>query len=164
MARTSSRRTSSPAPVRRPPPAVAARPAAAPAPAPAQAMPTQPVPQAAAAPPMVHHAPPTAVASQGPGLLTQIAANAASVAAGSVIAHTVMDAMRGSGDKAAPAAAAPAAPAPAPMYSAPQTQSNPCSYELEQFLGCTQRFSHDLGTCSGFNDQLKQCKLNFGLQ
>jgi coiled-coil-helix-coiled-coil-helix domain-containing protein 2 len=82
---------------------------------------------------------------QGPGIMGQIAANAASVAIGSVVAHTVMGAMRGNSD--APAAAAPQAAQAAPAQAAPayapappQQGQNPCAYEIEQFLNCANRY------------------------
>lgn len=76
----------------------------------------------------------------------------------------------GSGGGSAPqeVAAAPAPPAPiAPAAPAGQhsydPNSNPCQYQLQQFIECTQTQT-DISLCTGFNQALKECKLRFGLQ
>ncbi|XP_028396878.1 coiled-coil-helix-coiled-coil-helix domain-containing protein 2-like isoform X2 [Dendronephthya gigantea] len=40
--------------------------------------------------------------------------------------------------------------------------SNPCQFEFEQFVQCAQN-QHDITYCKGFNEVLKQCKLEHGL-
>ncbi|XP_053678984.1 coiled-coil-helix-coiled-coil-helix domain-containing protein 10, mitochondrial [Anopheles nili] len=138
-----------------PPPAARRAPmAAAPAPAPVQ---KQPVVQHAA-PSAV--APPMAAPSQGPGLMAQMAATAGGVAIGSAVGHTVGHALTGmfSGSdskEAAPVAAAPQQYAPAP---APAGETGACAWEMKQFLSCAQNQS-DLTLCEGFNEALRQCKM-----
>lgn len=56
------------------------------------------------------------------------------------------------------------AQAPAqPAYQAPQEyqQAPACQYELKQFIECTQTQS-DISLCQGFNEILKNCKLQHG--
>uniref|UniRef100_A0A224YCB6 Coiled-coil-helix-coiled-coil-helix domain-containing protein 2 n=1 Tax=Rhipicephalus zambeziensis TaxID=60191 RepID=A0A224YCB6_9ACAR len=144
------------APMRRAPAAPApARAPAAPAPAKAAAAPTQPVPTQA------HPPAPMMSQPQQPGMFAQMATTAAGVAVGSAVGHTIGHALTGSfgggSAEAAPAAAAPAAP---PMQ--PQQQlSAPCQYELKQFLECAQN-QHDISLCEGFNQVLKECRLQHG--
>ena len=46
--------------------------------------------------------------------------------------------------------------------SANTTQgSNPCQFEFEQFVQCAQN-QHDIAFCKGFNEVLKQCKIEHG--
>ncbi|XP_023176477.1 coiled-coil-helix-coiled-coil-helix domain-containing protein 2 isoform X1 [Drosophila hydei] len=154
-----SARRSAPVPVR----------AAAPAPAPVPA-------RAAAPPPAPMAAPPSAVgmpAPQQPSMFQQMAATAGGVAVGSAIGHTVGHGLTsmfsGSGDKeaAAPAAAAPAAPQQQQPYYGQQAQANEpqgaCAWEIKQFLQCAQGQS-DLSLCEGFNEALRQCKVQHHLQ
>ena len=71
--------------------------------------------------------------------------------------------MTGGGGQAAapPAAQEPVAYQQPPQYApADQQQQQPCSYEMKQFLDCAQ--SHDLNLCEGFNEALRQCKVNYG--
>jgi len=42
-----------------------------------------------------------------------------------------------------------------------QQYTNPCQWELEQFMQCANGQS-DLSLCMAFNDQLKDCKLRNG--
>ncbi|EDW07089.1 hypothetical protein AWZ03_011263 [Drosophila navojoa] len=143
--------------------------AAAPAPAPVPA-------RAAAPPPAPMAAPPSAVgmpAPQQPSMFQQMAATAGGVAVGSAIGHTVGHGLTslfsGSGDKeaAAPAAAAPAAPQQQQPYYGQQAQANEpqgaCAWEIKQFLQCAQGQS-DLSLCEGFNEALRQCKVQHHLQ
>lgn len=63
--------------------------------------------------------------------------------------------------EAAPVAAAPQQYAPAPAYPQQQQQAGetgPCSWEMKQFLSCAQNQS-DLTLCEGFNEALRQCKV-----
>ena len=39
--------------------------------------------------------------------------------------------------------------------------SNPCQFEFEQFVQCAQN-QHDITFCKGFNEVLKQCKIDHG--
>lgn len=54
--------------------------------------------------------------------------------------------------------------APVQQYAAPaqqqQQQQNPCAYQLDQFLSCAQN-QHDLTLCDGFNEVLRQCKVQY---
>uniref|UniRef100_A0A1Q3FM39 Putative gamma-subunitmethylmalonyl-coa decarboxylase n=2 Tax=Culex tarsalis TaxID=7177 RepID=A0A1Q3FM39_CULTA len=143
---------------------------ASPPPAARRAPPAAPPRQAAAAPPpsqpMVQHAPPSAMAppmaapSQGPGLMAQMAATAGGVAIGSAVGHTIGHAMTGmfsggsDSKEAAPVPQQQYAAAPAPEANA----GGPCSWEIKQFLSCAQNQS-DLTLCDGFNEALRQCKL-----
>lgn len=137
-----------------PPPAARRAPmTAAPAPAPKQPVVQQPAPTAVAAP--------MAAPSQGPGLMAQMAATAGGVAIGSAVGHTVGHALTGmfSGSdskEAAPVAAAPQQYAPAPAHQA--GEAGPCAWEMKQFLSCAQNQS-DLTLCEGFNEALRQCKV-----
>lgn len=57
-----------------------------------------------------------------------------------------------------------AAPAPAefqPVQQQQQQPYNPCQRELQQFLDCAQGQS-DIALCTGFNEALRQCKLQYG--
>jgi len=161
------RRRSSP--VRRPTPEMR-RASPAPAPAPSH------VP--AAAPP-AQVAAPAAPASQGPGLMGQMAATAGGVAIGNVVGHGLTSAIFGSGSSSSSEPAQQAPPPPAPQsygappppqmqtydagYSHPPSSSsnNVCGAELEQFLQCAQD-SADITFCQGLNEALKQCKMSYG--
>ncbi|CAD5121027.1 DgyrCDS9568 [Dimorphilus gyrociliatus] len=121
---------------------------------------------APARPTAVAPAPPAAPAPVGvaaqpkqPGLLAQAASTAGGVAVGSVVGHTINRAMFGGGDGQQTVEAAP------PVQQQQQLQANngPCGHELSQFLQCAQNQS-DISLCYGFNEALKQCKLNNGLQ
>ena len=129
------------------PPRAPARRAAPPAPA---AQTSRNVP--AAAPASAVGAP--ATASQGPGLMAQMAATAGGVAIGSAVGHTIGHALTGSFS-----GSGSEAPAQQPQqYQQEQQQSqNPCQFEMKQFLDCTQNY--DLSLCEGFNEELKQCRL-----
>lgn len=50
-----------------------------------------------------------------------------------------------------------AAPAPAQQQQC-QEPYNPCQQELQQFLNCA-RDQADLSLCAGFNEALRQCKI-----
>merc|ERR1719242_2793030 len=90
-----------------------------------------------------------------------MAATAGGVAIGSTVGHVVGHALTGGGGSAAPAPAAPAPASGAPQQAYDPTQ-NPCYNQLQQFLSCTQQNS-DISLCYGFNEALKECKLQFGL-
>lgn len=57
------------------------------------------------------------------------------------------------------------APPPAQVQQVPPQQQpyNPCQRELQQFLDCAQGQS-DVALCAGFNEALRQCKLQYGVQ
>lgn len=94
--------------------------------------------------------------SQGPGLLGQMAATAGGVAIGSAVGHTIGHALTGGFSGSNSAEAAPVA-AQQPQQHQQQEGMNPCQMELKQFIDCTQNY--DLSLCEGFNEVLKQCKL-----
>lgn len=50
---------------------------------------------------------------------------------------------------------------PAQYNQPPQGQqpSGPCAWEIKQFIECAQQ-QHDLTLCEGFNEALRQCKIN----
>jgi hypothetical protein len=79
--------------------------------------------------------------------------------------HTVGAAMTGGmSGGSSPEEQQPAEPAypQQPGYSKQdQYNQNPCNYELQQFLNCSQSQS-DITLCMGFNEALKQCKLYHG--
>lgn len=129
------------------------------APAPSRPMSTAPAYAPPAAPAPV--APPAAAPKQ-PGLFAQMATTAAGVAVGSAVGHTIGAAMTGSGGGQQPQQEV--APPPAQIAAQPQQQAyNPCQRELQQFLDCAQGQS-DVSLCAGFNEALRQCKLQYGVQ
>ena len=57
------------------------------------------------------------------------------------------------------------AAAPVQQYAPPAQQQqaqNPCAYQLDQFLSCAQN-QHDLTLCDGFNEALRQCKVQYNM-
>lgn len=130
-------------------PARAAPPTRAAPPAPA---PSRKAPVPAAAPPTAVGAP---MPSQGPGLMGQMAATAGGVAIGSVVGHALTGVFSG-GSNSEPATAQQQQPQEYQQQQASQ-QNGPCAFELKQFLDCSQ--SYDLSLCEGFNEALKQCRL-----
>uniref|UniRef100_A0A1B6GWH6 CHCH domain-containing protein n=1 Tax=Cuerna arida TaxID=1464854 RepID=A0A1B6GWH6_9HEMI len=102
------------------------------------------------------------MAQQQPSMFQQMAATAGGVAVGSAIGHTVGHAMTGmfsgGGSDAVASQPAPTAAAPAGTPAA-----NPCAFEVQQFLQCAQGQS-DLSLCEGFNEAIRQCKLNNKLE
>lgn len=50
-----------------------------------------------------------------------------------------------------------------PYYASEQQQAGggPCQWEMKQFIECAQN-QYDITLCQGFNDALKQCRLNAG--
>ncbi|KAG8216674.1 hypothetical protein J3R82DRAFT_6875 [Butyriboletus roseoflavus] len=128
------------------------RPAQRPAAAPAQqsrgahtaAMP----PQAAHANPA--HAPAPTAQSGQPGLLTQMAATAGSVAVGSTIGHGISHMLFGGSNSAT--TAEPAAPVQQQSF-----QSTPaCDTQAKDFTRCLDKA--DLQSCSYYLEQLKACQ------
>lgn len=55
----------------------------------------------------------------------------------------------------------PAETQPAPQPVQQYSQYNPCQQQLQQFLDCTQTQA-DISLCSGFNEALRQCKIQYG--
>ncbi|XP_065365071.1 coiled-coil-helix-coiled-coil-helix domain-containing protein 2 [Calliphora vicina] len=140
----------------------------APSPAPTPNVPARAAP--APPPPAPMQAAPTAVgAPQQPSMFQQMAATAGGVAVGSAIGHTVghgLTSLFSGSDKeaAAPTAAPPAAQAQQYGGAAqPNEPQGPCSWEIKQFLQCAQGQS-DLTLCEGFNEALRQCKVQHHLQ
>ncbi|KAH0835835.1 hypothetical protein J3R83DRAFT_9703 [Lanmaoa asiatica] len=132
------------------------RPAPRPAAAPAQqsrgahtaAMP----PQAAHANPTHAPAPPAAAAQSGqPGLLTQMAATAGSVAVGSAVGHGISHMLFGGSSSATTAEPA------APVQQQQSFQSAPaCDAQAKDFTRCLDKA--DLQSCSYYLEQLKACQ------
>lgn len=59
--------------------------------------------------------------------------------------------------------AAPAQAAPVQQYAAAPAapaagEGGPCAWEIKQFISCAQNQS-DLTLCEGFNEALRQCKV-----
>ncbi|CAG9786724.1 unnamed protein product [Diatraea saccharalis] len=133
-----------------PPPAPQRRAAPPPSNVPARAPPATPAP-----------APMTAQPQQ-PSLFGQMAATAGGVAVGSAVGHMAGSALTGmfSGGSSEPVPQQqPQAQAPAPVYNQNQQPQGPCAWEIKQFIECAQQ-QHDLSLCEGFNEALRQCKLN----
>ncbi|KAM5131173.1 coiled-coil-helix-coiled-coil-helix domain-containing protein 2 [Callospermophilus lateralis] len=130
---------------------------AAPRPAPAAQPP-------AAAPPAAVGSP--AAAPRQPGLMAQMATTAAGVAVGSAVGHTLGHAITGGfsgGSTAEPAKPDITYQEPQGTQPAQQQQlSDPCFYEIKQFLECAQNQA-DVKLCEGFNEVLKQCRIANGL-
>ncbi|CAH2232800.1 jg16582 [Pararge aegeria aegeria] len=131
-----------------------------------------PAPQRRAAPPppqrssVPAHAPPStpAMASaqpQQPSMFGQMAATAGGVAVGSAVGHVAGSALTGlfsGGSSSEPAQQQQAQPAQA-TYNQGQQPQGPCAWEIKQFIECAQQ-QHDLSLCEGFNEALRQCKVN----
>ena len=131
------------------------------------------VPARAAAPPP----PPAPVAApasavgapqQQPSMFQQMAATAGGVAVGSAVGHAVGHGLTGlfSGSDKQEVAAAPQAAAPVQQYagaSGSNDAKGPCSWEIQEFLQCAQGQS-DLTLCEGFNEALRQCKVQHHMQ
>merc|ERR1712146_124746 len=121
-----------------------------------------PPPRPAAAPPPAQRmqaAPPAQPGAQGPSMMTQMAGNVASVAAGSVIGHGISRAMFGSGsEQAAPIQEAPAQS----EYTQPQA-ADACKFEFENFMQCLKSNNNDASQCQYFMDSLNQCRYNAGM-
>ena len=86
----------------------------------------------------------------------QMASTAAGVAVGSTVGHVVGGAITGGfhdNHEGMPAGQQP---------SNTMQGSNPCQFEFEQFVQCAQN-QHDITFCKGFNEVLKQCKIEHGL-
>merc|ERR1711963_482416 len=102
-------------------------------------------------------------ASQGPGLMAQMATTAGGVAIGSVVGHGITSMLSGGGSSNEPQQVQQQPPQQQyqqqPMYQQPQQQQQdgPCAWEVKQFIQCAQNQS-DLTLCDGFNEALRQCK------
>ncbi|KAK4117435.1 hypothetical protein N656DRAFT_773556 [Canariomyces notabilis] len=135
-------------------------PARAPAP-PTQQQQTRPAttyaPPAAAAPSAV--APQAPTASQGPGLLGQMASTAAGVAIGSSIGHVVgngISSIFGGGSSSEPAQSTQAQAAP--QTSNNSTWGNNCAGATEQFTKCMDEHGGNMSICGWYLEQLKACQ------
>ena len=116
----------------------------------------------------VQAAPSAVGAPQQPSMFQQMAATAGGVAVGSAVGHAVghgLTSLFSGSDKevAAPAAAPPAAATQQYGNVSPNEPQGPCSWEIKQFLQCAQGQS-DLTLCEGFNEALRQCKVQHHLQ
>lgn len=124
---------------------------------------------APAPPPAPVQAAPTAVgAPQQPSMFQQMAATAGGVAVGSAVGHAVghgITSLFSGSDKDASAPAPASTVGTAQQYGnvAPNEPQGPCSWEIKQFLQCAQGQS-DLTLCEGFNEALRQCKVQHHLQ
>lgn len=102
------------------------------------------------------------VQSQSPGLGTQIMANAASVAIGSVAAHGAMAAARNvfGGDNSNTAQQTQHAQQTSQTIpnSIHETLNSKCNFETHDFLDCCARNSADLRECTSYFDALVRCK------
>lgn len=76
------------------------------------------------------------------------------------MAGSALTGMFSGGGSSEPAQQQQAAPA-AQTYNQYQGQpaQGPCAWEIKQFLECAQQ-QHDLSLCDGFNEALRQCKVN----
>lgn len=112
---------------------------------------------------------PQQMAPKQPGMFAQMATTAAGVAVGSAVGHTIGHAMTSGGSggqqEAAPAQQQyqePMAAPQQPYYGQAQQQQQPCTFELKQFIECSQT-QHDLSLCQGFNEALRSCRVNYGV-
>ncbi|KAM3965400.1 coiled-coil-helix-coiled-coil-helix domain containing 2 [Aphomia sociella] len=130
-----------------------------------------PAPQRRAAPPPSNvpaRAPPSSpgpvqAQPQQPSMFGQMAATAGGVAVGSAVGHMAGSALTGlfgGGSSSEPAQQQQQTP-PAQTYQQYQGQQpqGPCAWEIKQFIECAQQ-QHDLSLCEGFNEALRQCKVN----
>eukprot|EP01098_Paradermamoeba_levis_P011775 TRINITY_DN5078_c0_g1_i1.p1 TRINITY_DN5078_c0_g1~~TRINITY_DN5078_c0_g1_i1.p1 ORF type:complete len:159 (+),score=49.19 TRINITY_DN5078_c0_g1_i1:44-478(+) len=92
-------------------------------------------------------APAAQVPSQGPGMLASIAANATSIAAGHVMAHTIIGAIEGRGDKES-----------RHENVNTQTQSAVCTSQMKAFNDCMKDSENDISMCQWAYDALKRCQ------
>lgn len=77
------------------------------------------------------------------------------------MAGSALTGMFSGGGKSEVAEAPQAAPPAGQTYNQLQGQqpSGPCAWEIKQFIECAQQ-QHDLTLCEGFNEALRQCKIN----
>ncbi|XP_045447785.1 coiled-coil-helix-coiled-coil-helix domain-containing protein 2-like [Melitaea cinxia] len=133
-----------------PPPAPQRRAAPRSSNVPARAPPSTPAPVAAGQP-------------QQPSLFGQMAATAGGVAVGSAVGHMAGSALTGvfSGGSSNEPAQQEQAQSAQTTYNQVQGQTpqGPCAWEIKQFIECAQQ-QHDLTLCEGFNEALRQCKVN----
>lgn len=115
------------------------------------------------APPPVKAVAPVAPA-QAPqrSVFKDMAATAAGVAVGSAVGHTVGSAVTGmfSGSSRQEVQTTPEQQYDQYRGTEP---TGPCAFEIKQFLKCAQDQS-DLSLCEGFNEALRQCKVQNNLK
>lgn len=85
---------------------------------------------------------------------------------GHTIGHAMTGMFSGGGDKEVQQQQQQS-DAPAQQYAAAPAQQqqqsqNPCAYQLDQFLNCAQN-QQDLTLCDGFNEALRQCKVQYNM-
>jgi hypothetical protein len=140
-------------------------------------------PRAASPPPPSRYTPAPAPQSapmmspagaQQPSMMKQMAVTAGGVAVGSAIGHVAGSAMTGmfsGGGSSQEAAAAPAAAPPPQQYGqqpygqqqpSMQQDQGPCAWEVKNFVQCAQQ-QPDITLCEGFNEALRQCKQQSGM-
>ncbi|THH19133.1 hypothetical protein EW146_g1991 [Bondarzewia mesenterica] len=120
------------------------------------AYPTQHQAPSAPAPP-AHtqtHAPPQTAAAptKEPGMLSQMAATAGSVAIGSTIGHGISSMLFGGSSSAAPAAEQQQAP----VNQMQQGSGISCEVQAKEFTKCLDQA--DLPSCTWYLEQLKACQ------
>ena len=101
---------------------------------------------------------------QQPSMFGQMAATAGGVAVGSAVGHVAGSALTGlfsGGSSSEPAQQQVQAQPPAQTLNQYQNQTpqGPCAWEIKQFIECAQQ-QHDLTLGEGFNEALRQCKIN----
>lgn len=75
------------------------------------------------------------------------------------MAGSALTGMFSGGGSSEPAPQQAAAPPAQSTYNQGQQPQGPCAWEIKQFLECAQQ-QHDLSLCEGFNEALRQCKVN----
>lgn len=97
---------------------------------------------------------------QQPSMLKQVAATAAGVAVGSAVGHAVGNALVG-GSPAPEAAMAQQAPVALAQEQA--SNFNPCQFQIDQLVSCTQ-LNSDIIQCQSVADALRDCRRMYNLQ
>ena len=104
-----------------------------------------------AAPPQ-HAPPPSAPAQQRPGMMSGLGGTlmqGMAFGAGSEVAHQAVRGIMGSGSGSGNHEA---------HQQAPQTVSEPCYQQNQDFMNCLQYNKNDMGMCQNYLDLFKQCK------
>ncbi|KAL6858144.1 hypothetical protein ACO1O0_005597 [Amphichorda felina] len=101
---------------------------------------------------------PAPVASQGPGLLGQMASTAAGVAIGSSIGHAIGGLFSGGSSEPAPAPQAQAVQAQAAPSQDNQWNAGNCQGAASQFTQCMDDHKGDMQVCNWYLEQLKACQ------
>lgn len=97
--------------------------------------------------------------------MAQMAATAGGVAIGSAVGHTVGHALTGAFSGGSSDSVQQQQQQPQAVQQSPHQQTSadsPCAWEIKQFLSCAQNQS-DLTLCEGFNEAIRQCKIQHGI-